>query len=251
MNLEQLKANWRSEEQKAFKGWDFSHLDKRWEHQQLPWDYKLIVLNYIKTSNKLLDMGTGGGEFLLTLNHPHELTSVTEAYPPNVELCKHNLSPLGIEVRQVFDNSEIPYQTDEFDIIINRHEDFDVNEVSRVLKSGGHFITQQVGGKNNNDLSTKLIDGFIPQITDYNLKRNINLLQDKGFDILFSDEFFPKLKFFDIGALVYFAKIIEWEFPKFSVDSCFENLCELEKELQKNKFIAGIGHRFVIVAKNQ
>lgn len=251
MNLEQLKANWRNEEQKGFKGWDFSHLDKRWDYQQLPWDYKLIVLNYIKPSDRLLDMGTGGGEFLLTLNHPHDLTSITEAYPPNVEFCKQNLSPLGIDVRQVFDNSEIPYETDEFDIIINRHEDFDVNEVSRVLKSGGYFITQQVGGKNNNDLSSKLIDGFIPQIPNYNLKRNDKLLQDKGFSILFSDESFPKIKFFDIGALVYFAKIIEWEFPKFSVDSCFENLCKLEKELQKNKFIEGTGHRFVIVAKNQ
>lgn len=251
MNLEQLKEIWRNEEQKAFKGWDFSHLDRRWENEQLPWDYKFIVSNYINLSDKLLDMGTGGGEFLLTLNHSHELTSVTESYPPNVQLCKQNLSPLGIEVRQVFDDSEIPYEEDEFDVVINRHESFDVNEVSRILKSGGYFITQQVGGKNNNDLSEKLIDGFIPQFTNHDLKRNIRMLKDKGFKILFSDEAFPKIKFFDIGALVYFARIIEWEFPKFSVDSCFENLCKLEKELEENKFITGTEHRFIIVAKNQ
>ncbi|HBF39089.1 MAG TPA: SAM-dependent methyltransferase, partial [Firmicutes bacterium] len=106
MNREQdlaaLKENWKNEEQNTFKGWDFSYLDKRWQHEQLPWDYKLIVANYLKPADKLLDMGTGGGEFLLTLNHSHVLTSVTESYLPNVELCKQTLAPLGIEVRQVF-----------------------------------------------------------------------------------------------------------------------------------------------------
>ena len=251
MNFEQLKANWKKEEQNAFKGWDFSYLDKRWGSEPLPWDYKLIVSNYLKPSDKLLDMGTGGGEFLLTLNHPNELTGVTEAYPPNVELCKRTLSPLGIDVRQDFDDSEIPFGADEFDVVINRHEAFDVNEVSRILTSGGYFITQQVGSKNNNDLSNKLIDGFSPRFPDHDLKNNIQLLQDLGFAILFSDEAFPTIKFFDVGALVYFAKIIEWEFPKFSVDSCFENLCKAEKELHEHGFIMGTEHRFIIVAQKQ
>lgn len=43
--------------------------------------------------------------------------------------------------------------------------------------------------------------------------------------------------FYDVGALVYFAKIIEWEFPGFSVDACFGNLCKLQKELDANGFI--------------
>ena len=55
--------------------------------------------------------------------------------------------------------------------------------------------------------------------------------------------------FYDLGALVYFAKIIEWEFPGFSVDFCFNNLCKVQKELIKNGHISGIKHRFIIVAK--
>ncbi len=52
-----------------------------------------------------------------------------------------------------------------------------------------------------------------------------------------------------IGALVYFAKIIPWEFPEFSVDSCFDGLCKMERELQENRFIEGTEHRFVIAAR--
>lgn len=251
MNFEQLRTDWKSEEQNAFQGWDFSRLDGRWEDEKLPWDYKRIILNYMKPSDKLLDMGTGGGEFLLSLHHPHELTSVTEAYPPNVELCKRTLSPLGVDVRQIYDDSEIPFEAEEFDIVINRHEAFNVNEVKRILKSGGCFITQQVGEKNNNDLSGRLINGFIPQFPGHDQNNCVRTLQDAGFDILLSDEAFPAIRFYDVGALVYFAKIIQWEFPGFSVDSCFDSLCKLERELRENGFIAGTEHRFIIAAEKQ
>lgn len=233
------------------KGWDFSYLETRWECEDLPWDYREIIFHYKKESHRLLDMGTGGGEFLLTLNHPHDLTSVTEAYPPNLELCRERLSPLGIEIRQIFKDSAIPYEDLTFDIIINRHESFDAREVSRILKPGGFFITQQVGGTNTNDLAARLIDGFTPQFLDHTLKNCSKELEDHGLTIIFSHEIFPRIRFFDTGALVYYASIIEWEFPSFSldVDSCLDNLCKLEEEIQERSYIEGREHRFIIVTK--
>lgn len=249
MNLEQLKSYLKKEEEQAFKGWDFTYLDGRWSNEKLPWNYKRILLNYLNPSDKLLDMGTGGGEFLLTLNHPYKLTSVTESYLPNVNLCHDTLSPLGIDVRQVFDDRRLPFDADTFDIIINRHESFNIGEVKRILKNGGYFITQQVGGCNNNDLSHKLIDDFIPQFINHDLEHCRELLINEGFDVMLEEEAFIQIKFYDLGALVYFAKIIEWEFPGFSVDSCFNNLCKVQNELIENGYISGIEHRFIIVAK--
>lgn len=81
-----------------------------------------------------MDIWTGGGEFVLTLEHPYALTSVTEAYPPNVKICVENFEPLGITVRQVYEDDKLPYENNCFDIIINRHESFDAYEVSRLLK---------------------------------------------------------------------------------------------------------------------
>jgi len=75
------------------------------------------------------------------------------------------------------------------------------------------------------------------------------LLKNKDFTILESNEYFPKLKFFDVGALVYYAKIIEWEFPNFTVDNCFKQLCELQLLIEQQGFIESIEHRFIIVAK--
>ncbi len=250
MDLNTLKKRWIVEESKEFKGWDFSYLEGRWEDEELPWDYEKIVCQHLKKDNKLLDMGTGGGELLLSLQHPHINTSVTEAWEPNLKLCKETLEPLGVTVRQVFSDNKLPFDDNTFDIIINRHEDYDANEVKRTLKADGIFITQQVGGKNNNELSRFLIPGFKSDVLDFELSKEVNRFKELDFTILYENEYFPYVKFFDIGALVYFAKIIVWEFPGFSVERCFNQLCELEWKIKKNGYLETLEHRFIIAARN-
>ncbi|MEK1833604.1 hypothetical protein AAAC51_45795 [Priestia megaterium] len=114
--------------------------------------------------------GYWGGEFLLSLNHPYEKTSVTEGWQPNIELLKMKLVPLGIKLAPIGDDDIIDYVDNSFDIIINRHESFNVEEIKRVLKPNGVFITQQVGGENGNRLSNMLIPSFQPKYATLNLK---------------------------------------------------------------------------------
>lgn len=251
MNINELKNLWIEEENKTFKGWDFSYLKGRWADEELPWDYEKILKSYLKPEYKLLDMGTGGGEFLLTLNHPYKNTSVTESYDPNVKLCKKVLSPLGISVNKVEDDSKLPFSDNSFDMIINRHESYDVKEVSRILKPNGLFITQQVGGRNNEYLSNKLIKGFVPEFPKHDLKHCVQEAKDSSFEVLYKEEFFPYLRFYDVGAIVYFANIIKWEFPGFSVETSFKELCELYKELKYKPYIESLEHRFIMVCKNR
>ena len=183
MNYSKLKEVWKKEEQATFKGWDFSYLENRWDDEELPWNYEVILKKYLKPDYKLLDMGTGGGEFLLSLNHPYSNTSVTEKWIPNVKLCKQKLEPIGIQVKQVFNDSELPFEDNTFDIIINRHESFDIKEVERILKPEGIFITQQVGGKNNEILSKALIDNFNPLYADNTLDNTLKNLENSLFKI--------------------------------------------------------------------
>ncbi|MEX1378321.1 MAG: methyltransferase domain-containing protein [Eubacteriales bacterium] len=248
MKYEKLKQKWIAEEQNAFYGWDFSHIAGRYEEGKLPWDYKEIVLKHLANTDTLLDMGTGGGEFLLSLNHPYSLTSITEAYEPNVQLCKNTLEPLGITVAQVYDDT-LPFEDSSFDIVINRHESFDAGEVHRILKNNSFFITQQVGGMNNADISKRLSDDYNPPYIHHNLANNISQMKKAGFEIEYADECFITTKFFDVGAFVYFAKIIEWEFPEFSVEKHFDKLCEFQREIEQKGYITSTEHRFIIAAK--
>ena len=244
-----LKQQWQAEEQAVFAGWDFSHLTGRWQEDPIKWDYAEIVRQHLHKNHVLLDMGTGGGEFLLTLHHPHHLTHVTEAHPPNVTLCRERLAPLGIHVKQVFGDASLPFADETFDIIINRHESFHAGEVRRILKPGGVFITQQVGAENSVNLASRLLPGFEGLYPTHTLENTAKIVKSAGFEITLQDEDFPMARFYDIGALVYFAKAIEWEFPGFSVDTHFAELCELQAELEKNGYIENREHRFIIVAR--
>ena len=51
--------------------------------------------------------------------------------------------------------------------------------------------------------------------------------------------------------IVWFAHIIEWEFPNFSVDKCFEQLLKMQEMIDKDGRIEGTIHRYLIVAKKQ
>ena len=248
--LNELRKAWEREEKAELSGWDFSHIKGRWEEEELPWDYKNTVQEYLSDDGVLLDMGTGGGEFLLELGHPYTKTFVTESYAPNLALCHEKLAPLGIGVFSTTENDRLPFDDSAFDVVINRHESFESREVRRVLKQGGVFITQQVGGENNSALSRSLIDGVVPAYRGWNLAGAVDSLEDTGFEIAWKDECFPQLRFYDVGAVVYFAKTIEWEFPEFSVEMCFERLVELHVKCQKEGFLESREHRFMIIGKN-
>jgi SAM-dependent methyltransferase len=239
---------WFQEEQRSIEGWDFSYLDNRWESDLLPWDYTALVKQYLHASDKLLDLGTGGGELMLTLNHPYELTSVTEGYPPNYHRCLETLSPLGITVKPVDDTNTLDFPDHHFDIVIDRHEAYDLTEVMRVLKPGGYFITQQCGGLNNVDLSRRFIPDFVSEYADFTYLSQVDAFRMTGFEVICHEEYLPKLRFFDVGAIVFYAKNIPWEFPGFSVERYLLKLDELQSLIEKEGCIESTESRFLIIA---
>ena len=251
MNIDELKNYWLSEQELAHvHGWDFSYIKGRFkEEQTLSWNYKQIILSYLQEEHSLLDIDTGGGEFLLSLNHPYENTSATEGYPPNVQLCHETLSPLGINFQEMSQYNNMPFDDNQFDIVINRHGDYDVSELYRILKPNGLFITQQVGCDNDRELVELLLPGTPKPFPNANLSFQSEQFLQQGFSIIQSNESFSPIRFFDTGALVWFARIIQWEFPEFSVEKCFDNLLKAETLLKKNGSIDGTTHRYLIVAR--
>ncbi|MBQ6594831.1 MAG: class I SAM-dependent methyltransferase [Clostridia bacterium] len=251
MDREALMRLWKGEEELAhIRGWDFSHIEDRYEEgRDLPWDYDGIVRQHLRPEMKLLDCDTGGGEYLLSLDHPYKNTAATEGYPPNVELCRQRLIPLGIDLRECGDASRIPFRDGTFDLVINRHGDFDPGELYRILRPGGTFITQQVGDENDRDLVLQVLPDAEAPFPGHHLSVQKKAFEDAGFAVTAADEAFRPIRFFDVGAFVWFARIIEWEFPGFSVERCFDRLMKLQERIDAVGSIEGTTHRYLIVAE--
>lgn len=74
---------------------------------------------------------------------------------------------------------------------------------------------------------------------------------DAGFTILDAQECWRPIRFYDVGALVWFARIIEWEFPGFSVERCQDRLLRAQELLERNGCIEGRIHRFLLVCEKR
>ncbi len=251
MNSNQLIRTWKEEEEIAhIHGWDFSHIDGRCvEDTDFSWNYREVISETLMPEKKLLDIDTGGGEFLLSLGHPYENTAATENYPPNVQLCKEKMLPLGIDFRQADGNGALPFEDGCFDVVIDRHGDFNPQEIYRVLKPKGVFITQQVGAENDRELVELLCGNVAMPFPEQYADKVADKFCNAGFSVLRKEECFQSIRFYDVGALVWFARVIPWEFTDFSVDTHFDELLNAQRILGENGFVEGRTHRFLIVAQ--
>lgn len=188
-------------------------------------------------------MGPGGGELLKTFHHPSNRTQVTEAWQPNINLLKHTIAKQGIKVHA------LPVKNGSLNMITNSHAAFNPKLIKDKLKAGGYFISQQVGALNNYSLSRFFDPAYIPAYPDNTLLKTVVDFQNLGFEILLAKEAQPSMTFFDIGAIIYYASIIPWEFPDFSVDHCLSQLTQLDQLIQNDGSVTTKEECFILVTR--
>ena len=234
------------EAQRPLLGWDFSYVKDRMVTAPLTWSYTMEILPVLRQVNSLLDMGTGGGEFLSMLQPFPEKTCATEAYEPNVPIAKKRLEHLGVEVTQISGDENLPYEDGIFDLIINRHESYSPTEVHRILSEEGIFLTQQVGANNDDGLREFFLNDKVSEYSEWTADFAANQLENNGFKILKKKECFPITRFFDVGAIVFYLLVAPWEIPGFTVEKYRDKLFELHSKISDKGYIDYVSHRFLI-----
>lgn len=234
-----------------FEGWDFSYLEGRVTFGSLPWEYAGHVQEKMRGARAMLDMGTGGGERFLALAPFPERTCATECYAPNVPVARKRLEPLGVVVADTTadqENRHLPFQDGEFDLIVNRHECYVPEEVWRILKPGGFFLTQQCGGYGENDL----IEWFKGKGNVYPMDWTAAVasggLENAGFHILDVQEAFPDNIFKDVGAMVYYLRAGPWLVDDFSVEKYHDRLLAMHRHILDHGQFVTKDQRFFVEA---
>jgi SAM-dependent methyltransferase len=211
----------------AFQGWDFSKLRDRLISEPPQWDFSDMVANAAASATTMLDMGTGGGEWLSSLSARAPVTVATESWPPNVGVAAARLKAVGVPVvytEGAPDNyrqepgdlvGRLPFRTEVFDLVSNRHESFRADEVARVLRPGGLFLTQQAhsGSKQFH----QLLGREPPDLQEFELDLAVAQLLDAGLSIDEADVGIATTIFADIGALAWYLRSVPWAVPGFTV----------------------------------
>ncbi|MGD6891869.1 class I SAM-dependent methyltransferase [Bacillus mobilis] len=233
-----------------FSGWDFSFISEtgRMKSEPLSWSYGSTAFQLIQCAKSMLDMGTGGGEFLSMLQPFPSTIYATEGYAPNVPIAQKKLEPLGVTVIEVTDDTALPFQNSQFDLIINQHESYAAPEVNRILSPNGIFLTQQVGGLDCVELNEQFNAPLNNEFASWSLETACCELKENGFTILEAKEEFPFQRFYDIGAIVYYLKAIPWQIPDFTAEGYYEELYRIHEIILQKGYFDVKQHRFMIKA---
>jgi hypothetical protein len=246
---DELYTRWKLVEELPFSGWDFSHVAENTRTEPLPWDYREEVQKAIAGKETLLDMDTGGGEFLASLPDIPVRTIATESYPPNVTCAHEKLQPQNVHVIQLDESGVLPFKNGSFETITNRHGFYEPREIYRVAKEDGIFVTQQVGSEDWCDLKNAL--GYQDTAGDrWDLVSASEQLRQVGFEIVTKDEVTDNKSYFkDVDTIIYYLINIPWVIPDFSIGKYFDKLLALHRQSVAQEWLVFLQHRFYFTAR--
>lgn len=231
-------------------GWDFSNV--KCISERTRWDLYREVTKVCKKSDILLDIGTGGGEAILSIAESALLLFGIDQSTGMIETATRNSAKSGIpNVRFLkMEAEKLDFPNDFFNVVSCRHSEFFAKEISKVLIQGGTFLTQQVSENDKSNIKKAFGRGQAFGTKAGTLKHQyISELSEAGFSDIRSFEF-NVIEYYqtaeDLIFLLKHTPIIA-DFGRSEVD--FQILQQFIKENQTEKGIRTNSERFIISAK--
>jgi len=245
-------------------GWSFSWLDGRASESRPPWQYRELVAAAAAEAGSVLDIDTGGGEYLASITPLSASVFATEGHAPNVTIAATRLSPLGISVVQAAsapdnvdqtdttpeeDRSSLPFASGAFDLVVDRHSSYWPSEVHRVLVPGGRFLTQQRGEAGAVGSSWSELFGRPSHPHErFTLLFAVNQLERAGFEVLRAEETDTPMTFRDLAGVVYYLRLVPWAVEHFDAKDDRGALQRIAAEIEGHGAITVRGSHMLIKA---
>ncbi|HEY3651888.1 MAG TPA: class I SAM-dependent methyltransferase, partial [Streptosporangiaceae bacterium] len=233
-------------------GWDFSWLDGRATEQRPSWGYQRQIGERLAHVESALDIQTGGGEVLAGVPVLPPLTVATESWPPNLAKAAALLEPRGTVVVADIDEPPLPFRAGAFELVISRHPvTVWWEEITRVLRPGGTYLSQQVGPASVFELVEYFLGPQPPEVRRGRHPEDARTAAERaGLEVVGLRPEQLRTEFFDIGAVIYFLRKVIWMVPGFTVEAYRPRLRELHEQLREGPF-AATTTRFLIEARKR
>jgi SAM-dependent methyltransferase len=231
-------------------GWDFSWFDGRATEQRPSWGYARRVAGRLSTADAALDVQTGGGEVYAyaasVAARPPRLLVAAESWQPNVGVAARNLAPFG---GRVVDAAEMPFRAGAFDLVVSRHPvSTRWDELARVLRPGGIFLSQQIGAGSNRELSEAML-GPLPPPGSRHPERIAAAAEAAGFEVLEVRAESLRAEFFDVAAVAHFLRKVIWTVPDFTIEKYREQLRAVHEEITVKGMFVSCAKRVLVEAR--
>ncbi len=235
------------------EGWDFSWFAGRAFEERPPWGYHRLLADRLGTATAALDVQTGGGEvFAEALSRAAQRPATvraTEAWPPNLPVAREHLAPFGGEVALADVYDDLPYPDGTFDLVVSRHPiDVRFDQMSRVLSSGGAYLSQEVGPGSVHEL-TDFMMGVQPVSDSRDPRHSVAAAEQAGLEVTDLRSATLRMEFFDVAAVVHFLRKVIWIVPGFTVDAYRERLAAMHEQIATHGPFVAHSSRFLIEAR--
>lgn len=143
----------------------------------IQWSYEEKVRDFLRPGTRVLDMGGGEEMLLRLLNRSRPMGKAAPAWGMSPGEW---LKSTGVTVYRgkPGDGQGLPLPDGGFELVLNCHQRYCLEEVCRVLCKGGFFLTQQIGGR----------DWERPGAPDFNLENQLPLFRQAGFRIMYRNQ---------------------------------------------------------------
>jgi SAM-dependent methyltransferase len=233
--------------------WGAGFLPGRYLPGETSWTWAGVVDPHLRDTAALLDLGTGEGGQLAGLPGLPALTVATEEWLATVPAATATLRPRGIHLvvcGTARENTHpekpprpgLPFADASYDVVLSRHTAFAADEVRRVLRPGGTFVTQQVGS--DETASVRALLGLETAPEGWDLAEAVRQAEAGGLTVTGSGEERPVTVFADVAALIGYLRTIPWAVPELDREAMrpmFERLYRLDR-------IEAVTHRFWLAA---
>jgi len=231
------------------EGWDFSWFDGRATEERPPWRYARLMGERMARAAAALDIETGGGEVLATVERPPRLLVATESWPPNAAVARARLGPLGAHLVTVADAPVLPFADASFELVVSRHPVVVLwEEIARVLRPGGTYLSQQIGPGSNRKL-TDFMMGPQPVNPSRGRERVRAAAAAAGLVIVDLRACALRVAFFDVAAVVHFLRKVPWTVPGFTPEAYDAQLRAMHELIRRDGVFVSTAQRLLVEAQ--
>ena len=231
-------------------GWDFSRVRARYD--PVPWNYVDVVRQYLKQQDRVLDIGTGGGEIFLSLAPCFGQGIGIDQDPAMITAAKRNQYALALENISllVMEGSALRFDASVFDVVLLRHLRVDVSEIVRVLRRGGYFITEMVGQRS----SLNILDafGWTPSSFGPDWWQTVAQLADQfllhGCRIVAQAEYNVPYWFCDLESFMFWLMAVPWP-EEIELEKHWQNIDRVLETSQTERGIETNEHRGLLIVQ--